>query len=215
MTIAAQQVHRLRRDGRCCRSLGERRETMSRKLRSIPAIVGRTLAILPHGAAAERFCSVPMLAVDTSADSAHVREQFGGCPAKPLTRFERDARADQTRRLLVRHRFGRGAAVRAPAKRPLRFFGLRPAPARVTWTLNPLVVGSIPTRPTNKLEGLAGNRWALVISRSPAPLLLGHPRRSEVVATRRPKATFFCTAFRGRHRPTRFHAQSQRFTATR
>ena len=36
------------------------------------------------------------------------------------------------------------------------------------WTLNPLVVGSIPTRPTNTLKGLARKCWALVIFRSRA-----------------------------------------------
>ena len=30
------------------------------------------------------------------------------------------------------------------------------------WTLNPLVVGSIPTRPTNTDKGLARDRWAFV-----------------------------------------------------
>ena len=59
----------------------------------------------------------------------------------------------------VRHRFGREAAVRVPAKPPLRFFGLRPASARVPLTLNPLVVGSIPTRPTKSNERLASDRF--------------------------------------------------------
>jgi len=61
---------------------------------------------------------------------------------------------------MVRHGFSRGAAVRVPSKPPFRFFGLLAPETRVPWTLNPLVVGSIPTRPTNKLEGPAGNRWA-------------------------------------------------------
>ena len=63
---------------------------------------------------------------------------------------------------MVRHGFGRGAAVRVPSKPPFRFFGLLAPETRVPWTLNPLVVGSIPTRPTNTDKGLARNRWAFV-----------------------------------------------------
>ena len=64
---------------------------------------------------------------------------------------------------MVRHGFGRGAAVRVPSKPPFRFFGLLAPETRVPWTLNPLVVGSIPTRPTNTFKGLARDRWALYL----------------------------------------------------
>ena len=46
----------------------------------------------------------------------------------------------------------------------MRFLHLGSARAAVPWTLNPLVVGSIPTRPTNTFKGLARNRWAFVFS---------------------------------------------------
>ena len=91
---------------------------------------------------------------DTACHSAHVRERFGGCRAKPLTRFEKGRTATSSADFW----FGIGsvaAAVRPSARPPLRFFGLRARGARVPWTLNPLVVGSIPTRPTNSNKGLA------------------------------------------------------------
>src|SRR4029079_17102756 len=51
IAIVPGQLDRLREDGRCCGSLGERRKTMSRKFRSTPSDHGRTLPILPHGRA--------------------------------------------------------------------------------------------------------------------------------------------------------------------
>ena len=104
---------------------------------------------------AVRFCSVRALTGNTELP---VRRTFGNRSAAAVLSRWRDlkkAATEQHRRILVRHRFGRGATVRVPAKPPLRFFGLRAPEARVSWTLNPLVVGSIPTRPTNYNKGLA------------------------------------------------------------
>ena len=72
-----------------------------------------------------------------------------------------------------------------PEKPPLRFFSLRAAGARVSWTLNPLVVGSIPTRPTNTFKGLA--------SKSLGPC---HLRRAKKRVPVRPRKTLHRDASR-------------------
>ena len=55
----------------------------------------------------------------------------------------------------VRDRFGSKGALRLRAGRALRFFDLRAPKTEVGHTLNPLGVGSIPTRPTNSFKHLA------------------------------------------------------------
>ena len=65
----------------------------------------------------------------------------------------------------VRYGFGRGGSATSPAGNPLPLFALAAPIGRVTWTLNPLVVGSIPTRPTNRCRHLAspsGGAFCLV-----------------------------------------------------
>jgi hypothetical protein len=104
------------------------------------------------------------------------REKFGSRSVallvKLLTRIGTRPRHAAKRPGEVRHRFGRGLAGAGRADLPLRFFNFSAPVAGVARTLNPLVVGSIPTRPTNKNLGLASARPLFFQRTEPGTALL-------------------------------------------
>ena len=129
----------------------------------------------------------PRLLCDTQLPT---RRTFGNgsaaAAAKPLTRFEKAPHPTSSADFW----FGIGSVAgrRFVCRQNRRCVSsaYEPAPARVPWTLNPLVVGSIPTRPTNTFKGLASNAGPLSFSarrktRARGRALTPHPRPRTVL----------------------------------